>query len=300
MSKNLIERYIWLLDTVRRYGRISRRELDSRWADSRFGDGQRGLARRTLFNYRQGIEELLGVRIACDPKTFEYYIDQDPDAPSDPLADWVLNSAATSSALQGARDLSQRIMLENVPSARENLSPIIEAIRANHPVQFDYHSYARSHPNHAVVIEPYFLRIFRQLWYLTGRNVADGKVKTYALDRISSLAILTDTFTPPDDLDPKEYFHDSYGITVNSSKPRSVRLRADANRAKYLRALPLHSTQQEEVHDHYSIFTLSLRLTDDFVAELLSMGPSVTVLAPAELRKAITESLAKSLDNYDQ
>ena len=32
----------------------------------------------------------------------------------------------------------------------------------------------------AVVIEPYCVRIFKQLWYVIGSNVKDKKIKTYA------------------------------------------------------------------------------------------------------------------------
>ena len=34
MAKDLINRYIWLVDTIRRYGRITRQELDERWQRS--------------------------------------------------------------------------------------------------------------------------------------------------------------------------------------------------------------------------------------------------------------------------
>lgn len=298
MGKNLIERYIWILDTVRSYGRISRRELDRRWADSSFGDGQRGLPRRTLFNYRQGIEELFGVQIQCDPATYEYYI-EDAGGAERGVSVWMLDAAALSSALHGARDVASRIMLEDVPSAREFLRPVVEAMRANRRICFDYHPYTRSQPNRRVVIEPYFMRIFRQVWYVTGRNIADDKVKTYALDRMSGLSILEEGFNPPEGLlDPEEYFRDSFGITVNSAEAKRVVLRVNLRQAKYLRALPLHASQQEEVHDDYSLFTLRLRITDDFLQQILSMGSAVTVIAPAELRAMVVTQLSEALANY--
>lgn len=53
------------------------------------------------------------------------------------------------------------------------------------------------------------------------------------------------------------------------------------------------------IHDSYSIFNYNLRLTPDFVQELMSYGPNVTVLAPAELRAMIVNNLQQSLKNYE-
>ena len=163
--------------------------------------------------------------------------------------------------LQGSRDIASKILLEEVPSARHHLAPIIEALRQNHPVSFDYHPYNRSQPSRDVVIEPYFLRIYRQLWYVTARNTADGKIKTYSLDRITNLKILPEVFTPPADTDPVEYFRDSFGIMVTQAKPKTIKLKVDQRQAKYFRALPLHPSQQEMLNDKYSIFTYHLRIT---------------------------------------
>ena len=297
MARDLLNRYIWIIDTIRRYGRISRRELNECWERSPYSDGEREIPRRTFFNYRMAIEELFSLIIECDPRTYEYYI-VEPDKGR--ITDWLLDSSATSSVLQGSREIASKILLEDVPSAREFLAPIIEALKVNHPIRFDYHPYTRTNPTPGVTIEPYFLRIYRQLWYVTGRNTADGKVKTYSLDRMSNLTILTSTFTPPPDADPTEYFHDSFGIMVNESRPRTVKLMVESRQAKYFRALPLHHSQQEMVSDSYSIFTYRLRITSDFVSAILSYGSAVTVVSPPELKTMVITALIETLDNYDR
>ncbi len=52
------------------------------------------------------------------------------------------------------------------------------------------------------------------------------------------------------------------------------------------------------IHDQYSVFTYNLRLTPDFVQELLSYGPKITVIAPAELKAMMISNLSEALDNY--
>lgn len=296
MAKDLLTRYIWIIDTIRRYGRISRRELNECWRRSALNEGEKEIPRRTFFNYRQAIEELFSINIECDPSTYEYYIDE-PDQAH--ITDWLLNSSATSSVLQGSRDVASKIMLEDVPSARDHLASVIQALRDNHPLTFDYHPYTRTQPTRDVVLEPYFLRIHRQLWYVTGRNTADNKVKTYSLDRIQNLRILPPTFTPPPDADPNDFFRDSFGVMVTQGEPKTVKLRVEARQAKYFRALPLHHSQEEMVSDKFSIFTLHLRITSDFVAEILSHGPQITVISPPELKTLVINELRAALGNYE-
>ena len=216
------------------------------------------------------------------------------------ITNWLLNSSATSDLLQDSRDIASRIMLEDVPSAREHLSTMLDAVRESRVVSFDYHPYSRVNPNRGVELEPWFLRLYRQIWYVTGREVSSGKDKTYALDRISDLQILPRQFRRPADCDPKSYFKDAYGIMVDKGEARTVVLKVDSRQAKYLRALPLHPSQQEEVNDNYSHFTYRVCLTSDFVSEIISMGSQVTVESPRELRAMVTTRLRETLANYPE
>ncbi|MDD6281066.1 MAG: WYL domain-containing protein [Muribaculaceae bacterium] len=298
MARDLLNRYIWIIDTIRRYGRISRKDLDSMWAASRYANGESRIPRRTFYNYRQAIEELFSLTISCDPNTYEYFIAEEPGSASEQITNWLLNASATSNVLQESREIASRIMLEEVPSARDFLAPMMEAVRDSRVVTFDYHPYTRVNPNRGVELEPWFLRIYRQIWYVTGREVSSGKDKTYALDRISNLSLQSRTFTPPGMLNPKEYFKNFYGVMVTNAQSRRVVLRANTRQAKYLRALPLHHSQQEEINDTYSRFTYNLCLTDDLVSTILSMGDSVVVEQPKELRAMVLSQLHSTLDNY--
>lgn len=298
MARDLLNRYIWIVDTFKRCGRISRRELDRRWANSPFANGESRIPRRTFYNYRQAIEELFSVTIGYDAATYEYFIEEEPGSAGEQITNWLLNAQATSNVLQGSREIAQQIMLEDVPSARDHLSTMMEAVRDHRTVRFDYHPYSRVNANREVEVEPWFLRIYRQIWYLTGREVKSGRDKTYSLDRIDKLSLLPTTFTPPVYADPKFYFRDAYGIMVDKTEPRNVVLRVTPRQAKYLRALPLHHSQREEVNDSYSRFTYKLRLTSDFVAEIISLGNQVTVESPRELRAMVVTWLKDTLANY--
>lgn len=299
MPKNMLNTYIWLVDTIRSHGALTREELNRLWVRSPLSNGI-PMARRTFYNYRAAIEELFKINIECNSSTFQYYIDDNEDEHKNNVTDWMLNTASISNVLSTARDISHRIFLEDVPSAREFLSPVMSALRENHVITFLYSPYTRSGAGKKVVLEPYFLKIFRQRWYITGRNTVENTIKTYALDRMSALTITTQKFNLPPDFDPETYFRDAFGIVFSQGEVRKVALKVDKQQAKYLRALPLHHSQSEMVDDNYSIFHYNLRLTPDLVQELMSFGPSVTVLSPPELRAMMITRLSETLKNYQQ
>lgn len=297
MARNKIAIYVWLIDTIERYGRISLTALNELWVKSGLGDGT-PLPRRTFFHYRNAIEEMLDVDIACDHSTYEYYIDHSGSEAEERLHHWLLDSMSINGMLSDSRDVSGRIVLEDVPSARQHLSGIIEAMKANRRISFSYKSYRRAKPTPGVVICPYFVKIFKQLWYVIGYNVADGRIKTYALDRMQQLRTLPDTFEMPKDLDPSSFFKDYFGITTSQSEPADIVLRVSPTQAKYFRALPLHPSQQETVHDTYSIFRYRMCITYDLKEELMSHGADIEVMAPRELKALITAELQKALSHY--
>jgi len=297
MARNLINRYVWLVDTINRYGRITLKELGNAWLRSDISEGK-PLARRTFFHYRDGVEEMFDINIQCDKATFEYYIDDSGSESNARLRSWLVDSVSMSGMLSNAHDISGRIMLENVPSAREHLPVIIDAMKQNHRIGFSYKSYTRSRPTDGIVLEPYFVKIFKQLWYVIGLNVKQGQVKTYALDRMSRLNLLQESFTMPEDINPSEFFKDCFGIITNRNSAKRIVLRAEPTQAKYLRALPLHGSQQEEVHDDYSLFSYKMRITYDLKEEIMSHGASIEVVEPVELKTLIRTELEAALKNY--
>ncbi len=299
MSKNLFSRYIWLIDTIRRHGTITRDELNRLWIKSSYSDGE-PLPRRTFYNYRMAIEELFKITIECNPSTFEYSINDGDGTNSESVTDWLLNTASMSNVLTDARDISDRVFLEDVPSARQFLSPVIGAMKECCVIRFGYSPFSRTGTAKPVTLEPYFLKIFKLRWYVTGRNVKENTIKTYALDRMSQLVITSDKFELPPDFDAESYFRDAFGIVFSQGETKKVAIRVTPRQAKYFRALPLHRSQSEMIHDRYSIFNYSLRLTPDFVQDLMGYGPEVTVLSPPELRAMMISSLKDALDNYQQ
>ena len=297
MARNLINKYIWIIDTIQRYGRITRDELNRLWVRSSLSDGS-PIARRTFYNYRQGIQDMFNVSVECDPATFEYYIDASGSEQDYRLRNWLLDAASMSGMLSDSRDVAERIVLEDVPSARGNLPVVIQAMKESCRVCFSYQAYNRINTKRNIIVEPYFVRIFKQLWYVVGFNVKDGMIKTYSLDRMSDVTIRNEHFSVPSGFSAADYFKDCFGIMQSKGEPKNVVLKATSNQAKYFRALPLHRSQREEIHDSYSLFYYKLLITYDFIQEILSHGAQVEVVSPPELKAIVVNELRAALANY--
>lgn len=258
MAKELFNRYVWLIDTLQRYGRLTRREIDGLWQRSEYSDGK-PMARRTFMNYRQAIQEMFDVNIECDASTYEYYI-EDPDAlQGNGARVWALNTLAVNNMLNESQELRNRIVLENIPSGQKFLRIVFEAMKENRVLILSYRSFRRVTSSHTLVA-PYFVKLFRQRWYVIAKDFTDRKIKTYALDRVASLELSSRTFVYPDSFSPIDYFRDCFGITHDDMPAQEVVLRVPALQANYLRTLPLHESQEElDRNEHSSTFHYRLK-----------------------------------------
>lgn len=299
MAKELFNRYVWLIDMLQRYGRLTRREIDELWVRSEYSDGK-PMARRTFMNYRQAIQEMFDVNIECDASTYEYYI-EDPEALQGSGARvWALNTLAVNSMLNESQELRDRIVLEDIPSGQKFLRFVFEAMKENRLVVLVYRSFRRSTGSRTLVA-PYFVKLFRQRWYMVGLHLEERRIKTYALDRVASLELSDRPFVYPEGFAPADYFKDCFGITYEERPAEEVVLRVPALQANYLRTLPLHESQIEsERDDRYSIFRYRVKITPDFVQEVYALGFwQAEVLAPQSLRRAVAARLAENLSSYE-
>ena len=152
-------------------------------------------------------------------------------------------------------------------------------------------------------LEPYFIREFKRRWYLYGHKDYDKDFNPhmYALDRMSDVEVLPDTFNLPDGLDAKAWFRSLYGVRkYDDMKSQQVILKVYGNQVRYFRSLPLHISQEEiETHRDHSIFAYNLAPDYDFKQDILSFGDTVEVLEPSSLRKAVENTVSVLFHRYN-
>lgn len=297
MARDLISRYIWIVDTLNRYGKLTREDIDRLWLRSSLSDGN-PIPPRTFYHYRRAIEENFHIDILCN-RCGEYYIDKTDEASSG-FTNWLLDSYAVNSAMKESNIGAERVLVEDVPSAREFLPMVLDAIGNQEKVVFTYAGFNRSRADADILFHPYFVKRYKQRWYMVGRREKRNDIRTYALDRVREMKLVSERFEMDDSLEPSQFFENIIGVTLSKAPVRIVKIRTTPQQAKYFRALPLHSSQQEEIHDQYSIFTYHLKLNYELVHELLSYGSQVSVLAPKELKVMVMDELTNTLSQYSE
>ena len=197
-----------------------------------------------------------------------------------------------------SKDMARYIGLEN--SYTGYLSVLLQAMKDNSMIRFDYMPYWSEELRHLFCFEPHALKMFEHRWYLIGRY-GNNEHRIYALDRISKLEIQEETFQRDARFNLTEMFEDTYGIIIDDKPAERILLKVEAYQANYLRSLPLHSSQYEkEKNNDYSVFSLRLRPTFDFRQKLLSFGSSVEVLEPERLRNEMKEEAYLLLRKYQE
>ena len=219
--KELINRYVWIVDVLNRYGRLTREDINDLWRKSPLSNGD-PMPARTFYHYRRAIEENFQLEIACDASG-HYYIDETESNANPMVTNWLLESYSVNNAIKGS----------SIPH-----------------------------------------------------------------DRVSQMSVVNEEFEMPQ-LKPETFFENLIGITASKADVRTVKIMTTPIQAKYFRALPFHHTQQEELHDRYSIFTYRLKLNYELVHEILSYGDALKVLAPRELQLMVQTQLENTLKMYE-
>lgn len=300
MTKDLFDKYIWLVDTIYRAGKITFEEINERWLRSRLSEGE-DIPLRTFHNWRIAIEQVFDININCNRKGgYYYYIENADDMQKGGVRNWLLNTFAVNNLINESHHLKRRILFEEIPSGRKYLTSVIEAMRDGLEIELYYQSYWYEEPS-TYTLQPYCIKVFKQRWYVIGFCKERNNIRTFSLDRIQQLTTLDAKFVYPKDFDPEAYFADYFGIMIENKKLETIRIKVYGMHVQYIRALPLHRSQCEiETTVDYSIFEYRMKPTLDFRQELLSRGVDVEVLAPLTFREEMIQSVEKMSSLYNK
>lgn len=299
MSKNQVNKYVWLVETLYRGKKITLKEINRRWLETDLSEGLE-IPRRTFHTWKNAVEEMFGLVIMCDKSDGDrYYIENREVLEDDGLQRWLLSTMSINNTLLDNKALSDRILLENIPSGQDFLATVMEAMKKSRLLKITYKGFW-SDSEHTFPVAPYCVKLFRQRWYMVSKSVYEDRIRIYALDRVQNLTLLDEPFKYPTDFSPEIYFEGYFGVIHDDKCAlETVKLRVSPNQANYLRSLPMHSSQKElERHEDYSIFTLYLRPTFDFRQKLLWNGDALEVLDPLWLREEMAETVKRMWNLY--
>ncbi len=181
----------------------------------------------------------------------------------------------------------------------EYFGPILQAIKSKNVIRFTHLKFWDDFSTLREV-EPYLLKECKGRWYLVAKDIKDAKIKTFGLDRISELDILKKKQNTESNLDIENRFKNSFGIIdEENAVVETIELSFSAAQGKYVKAYPLHESQKTIFESESEIvFELSLKISYDFVQELMSFGEELEVLSPDTLRKEMKNALEKTIFYY--
>ncbi len=296
-----LQKYTWLINVIRRAGKITFEELSDRWERNIDLSEGEPLHRATFNRWRETIFSQFGFNIACQRVGgYLYYIENPENIDNDQLKKWMLDTFATGNLISENFDLKERILVGDIPSGRDFLTDILEAMKDERVINITYHPFDQSEAS-TFPIEPYCVKLFENRWYVLACTQRRREIKTYALDRIENLEILDERFVLPKDFSARGFFEPYYGIyTSRKAKPVRVVLRSTWWNAPYLKSLPLHHSQCviEDIPEKHTDFEFYLEPTSDFVMKLMQYGDFVTVLEPKSLRQTMKNTVANMAKMY--
>lgn len=297
-SAILLNKYIWLIDTIYSAGHITRDEIDRRWCRSLLSEDEMSIPPRTFHRWRIAIEELFQISIEYD-KWKGYYIEDRSDIERNAMRKWLINTFAVNNLINEGQHLRQHICFEEIPSGQRFLTTILEAIRDKVVLRVTHRGFTKPEPT-TFKIKPYGLKIFKQRWYVLAESqYPDHRLLIYALDRFEAMERTEETYEIPKDFDVAAYFRRCYGVTGLKGEPELVQLKVYASQVPYFRSLPLHPSQEEtDITDEYSIFTYCLYPTYELRQEIMAHGSNVEVLGPESFRRYVKEEIDKLHELY--
>lgn len=297
-SAILLNRYIWLIDTIYSAGYISREEIDRRWCRSLLSEGEMCIPPRTFHRYKEAIQELFQITIGFS-KIKGYYIENTEDIKRDGMRRWLISTFSVNNLINERVSLHNRICFEPMPSGQKFLCTILEAIREGIKLKVQHQGFSKSEPT-TFTISPYCLKVFKQRWYVLAESeYQDRRLLVYCLDRFLSVEPTEEKYTIPQDFQPNDMFYNVYGVTCSNNKSELIHIKVAAPQVPFLRTLPIHCSQKEiETKEEYSIFEFFFVPTYEFEHEILSHGADWEVLTPKWLREDIKSEIDKLNNIY--
>lgn len=298
----LLKRYLWLIDTLRSRGEMTYDEISSAWKRSSVNDNGSTLSKRTLYNHCQAVARHFGIEITCRRgRNLNYYFISNLEALSDDgMNSWLIENFSVSTLLLENKDMADKILLEEIPSGRMYLDDLLTAIREETVVRLSYRNFS-GRGYDGLDVETLCVKLFKRRWYVLTRLTCNGKLRIFALDRITSLEKTRRKYVYPSDFSPAEFFRPYYGIVALTGEvPATIRLRIYDELRGYIKSLPLHHSQIIVGEaENYMDVTVKVAPTFDFIQEILSHREQIEVVAPESLRKEIYDLITKMKNRYE-
>lgn len=244
------------------------------------------LSNSTIDRDIKNIKEFFNIPLMYSKMYDGYYIDNDFSISDSPQIQSVLESFEILSSLNKYGGMPDFVIPEKRKSAgTEHFGFISTAIRDKKHLSFDYFKYD-TNSHFAYVISPFALKESKNRWYVIGFEKGKEQLKAFGLDRISNIdfsgTLYIDKISSQNIID---YYADCFAMFTSNKNPEKIILSFDSRDSNYIKSFPLHPSQKIVMEtENRTQFELYIKITLDFIMELMSRAWSVEVIEPISLR----------------
>lgn len=274
-QKDVVIRYHSIIQKLRR-GPASFKEInDYLNRQSQWEGCNLCVSDRTFRRDLDSIQDIYKISIQYNSTTRKYHLDH---SNSNDFINRIYETFDLFNALNLKEKLSEHIEFEKKhESGAKYLSEILDAIQAKRQIEFDYFKFNTEEWTQRMV-HPYFIKEYRQRWYLLAYDFIDSKLKHFALDRMKEVNLTERQFELIEGFKANDYYKYCFGIIKpEEDAPHDVVLSFYSFQGQYIKRLPFHQSQKVLIDNEDELrIHLHINITEDFIMELLSYGSNKT------------------------
>jgi len=256
------------------------------------------ISARTLQRDIEQVRIELGLEIAYDRNSNTYHLADGPDdrAAILPLLERAVLGELLAAAGGTIRQAAPHVVIECNGSLKglHHWGSLLRAIRERREVVVSYQRFQTERVAQ-IRLRPVLLKEFRERWYVLGPAFTYDDPISLGLDRILGLRLTGTRFSAQLRDAVEAFYAPVIGVDSSPGKAERVVLRFTPLQGKYVKALPLHTSQRVVQDDAKGCVVELLVMTNyELRQELLGLGSAVEVLEPKALRTAIAAEHRKA------
>lgn len=152
------------------------------------------------------------------------------------------------------------------------------------------------------IVSPYYLKEYRNRWYLLALKNCDNFLMNFALDRINAIKLADDSEFIDTELDFEKMYENTIGVTIPMyDTVKEIILEIDRKSASYIKSKPFLKNQEiiSENENGSIIVKLNAYINYELKQNILTYGDAIKVLKPENLAKEIADIYKAAIHKYN-
>lgn len=257
---------------------------------------------RTLERHIERLRDDFGQNIIWKSSTNQYILQHDNSIDTNDLLKYLELGSAAHVFLKNLKEIKERTKFISFDGSADlkgimYLDIILDSIVNCRWIEFDHEKFEDNSVSKRVM-QPYLLKEYLKRWFVVGLT-ENNELRNFGIERMSNVVLLNKKFVRNAEWNPKEAYKHVVGIYANSTVEEVI-LKFRPQQAKYIKTLPLHSSQTVvKENDKETIVKLEVQVNYELIQQILFLGKTVQVVRPQSLVRQVSNILKETLAQYD-